>query len=486
MNNMGNMSKIANMRHIGNVNSRGNVSNVGNINTNSTGLVSHLEPLLTKDVVNMKDQNGNTVLHHACKSDYSLTLYLLTGLTADLSTKNNRGKTALDLAILESQDAIALLCIENCSLSFTDEGGSGHSSLDLAMINSKYDIVVQILYQLETQLLADCKDIHQLSIKQDNTGSNIMHYAATNDFLHLINFMLLDDQYSILVNSQNKHGATPLHILCGKKHKNLAPMSVGRWGSGKIYSIMPPTQAEFYIYYTLIGVTKITDLNLRDKCGFTCLELAFENNNFLAFTAIMSALHEDIDIRLFFKIQIKDINDFNMNGETLLITASRFNAPLHSIRKLVELGADPYVKPGNGHSAFELAVLLDYREIVEVFVMHSGIDFNSGLNYHSDYVRLIARHFLQICANSELQLMDAILLQKGIDTSYPHTEALISRNSNLLEFKKDIKLAILILQCEKGTNILQSVFQNPEDNGTSTYRRLWEESIYCIPQLLGM
>lgn len=50
-----------------------------------------------KELLNMQDENGDTLLHHTLKLKNIIIIQMFIGFGADLNIKNNNGITALDL-----------------------------------------------------------------------------------------------------------------------------------------------------------------------------------------------------------------------------------------------------------------------------------------------------------------------------------------------------------------------------------------------------
>ncbi|XP_071097328.1 uncharacterized protein [Haliotis cracherodii] len=145
-----------------------------------------------------KDENGNTLLHHACMLGllWHATNLLTRGI--DSSQQNMKGESPMHIAVEnENINLVRKLLRNNCT--HTVPGNDGKMPLHIASEEGYTDIV---------ELLLDHTDKERISAT-DNGGNSALHCASNFDKSGIIALLL---EAGIKVNSINQKGSTPLHF----------------------------------------------------------------------------------------------------------------------------------------------------------------------------------------------------------------------------------------------------------------------------------
>ena len=150
---------------------------------------------LTVCSVDIKDSEGNTPLHYACRYPYVEIVQFLIDHNCDQTITNNAGELALHLACQNSLAITQMLtkCDVN-TLTF-----NGNAPLHLACSNWKESIAVYLIKE------AKC-DVNI----PDKSGNYALHIACSRSLKRATKLML----QSCDINCKDADGNTPLHIAC--------------------------------------------------------------------------------------------------------------------------------------------------------------------------------------------------------------------------------------------------------------------------------
>ncbi len=232
------------------------------------------KPFNQLEYPNIRDKNGNTLLHSAIESKNMVAFKsLLTQAKIDINLINKDGDTPLHCAIKSKNiDALDIL-LDQAKTDINFINKDGDTPLHCAIKSKNIDALDILLDQAKT-------DINLIN----KNGDTPLHCAIKFENIYALEMLLI--QAKIDVNLINKDGDTPLH--CAIKLKNACAFN------------------------GLLTQTKI-DINLTNKDGQTPLEFASASNAGAKFTRPLKRME---------KQEIK--NDINEVIKKLDITKDLF------------------------------------------------------------------------------------------------------------------------------------------------------------------
>ena len=194
--------------------------------------------------VNEKNKDGNTPLHLACMDGKCKDIVeLLINLkdeagnyVVDVNEKNKDGNTPLHLACMDGKckDIVELLInlkdeAGNYVVDVNEKNKDGNTPLHLACMDGKCKDIVELLINLKD---AEGNYVVDVNIKNNN-GNTGLHLACMDgkckDIVELlINLKDAEGNYVVDVNIKNNNGNIPLYIACYIKNKNLVKLLLER------------------------------------------------------------------------------------------------------------------------------------------------------------------------------------------------------------------------------------------------------------------
>lgn len=130
----------------------------GNIEIVKILLEAHMD-------VNIRNANGETVLHIAARKGYNTIVQLLLNASADITIKNNEHETALHYAVIANNSDI-VKCLLQAGIDPNSANIRGMSPLHL-VVNSNYYPLIQLLLDYRV-------DVNY----PDNEGNTPLHWVA--------------------------------------------------------------------------------------------------------------------------------------------------------------------------------------------------------------------------------------------------------------------------------------------------------------------
>ena len=150
-------------------------------------------PLMKVLPVHIKDKDGNTPLHFACKYICTVIVKYLVDCGCNQNIINSKGETALHIACRSSLEVTKLLT--NCDVNV--KNADGYSPLHIACESKKEDIAKHLIEEMKCDV----------KIKNDH-GEYALHKACINS-LQIESLVQRSD-----TNCQDDYGNTPLHNAC--------------------------------------------------------------------------------------------------------------------------------------------------------------------------------------------------------------------------------------------------------------------------------
>lgn len=177
--------------------------------------VKKTTPSLLAFLINMADDNGNTVLHYSVSHcNYSIVGLLLDTGVSDVNLQNNAGYTAVMLASLTAPDGPGgmevvrkLMELGNIHIRSSQ---TGQTALHLAVRHGRV-VMVRLL-------LSHGADANI----QDNQGATALMFASERGHTHIARLLLERSQCDLTLT--DKHGRTALSIALQGSHTDTAAL----------------------------------------------------------------------------------------------------------------------------------------------------------------------------------------------------------------------------------------------------------------------
>lgn len=179
------------------------------------GEVKKATPSLLAFLINLADDNGNTVLHYSVSHcNYSIVSLILDTGVNDVSLQNNAGYTAVMLASLTAPDGPGgmevvrkLMELSNINIRSSQ---TGQTALHLAVRHGRVVMV---------RLLLSCGADANL---QDSQGTTALMFASERGHTHIARLLLERSQCDLTLT--DKHGQTALSIATQGSHTDTAAL----------------------------------------------------------------------------------------------------------------------------------------------------------------------------------------------------------------------------------------------------------------------
>ncbi|XP_040910270.1 KN motif and ankyrin repeat domain-containing protein 4-like [Toxotes jaculatrix] len=177
--------------------------------------VKRATPSLLAFLVNLADDNGNTVLHYSVSHcNYSIVSLLLDTGVSDVNLQNNAGYTAVMLASLTAPDGpggmeVVRKIMELGNINFRSSQ-TGQTALHLAVRHGRVVMV---------RLLLSCGADANI---QDSQGTTALMFASERGHTHIARLLLERSQCDLTLT--DKRGQTALSIAMQGSHTDTAAL----------------------------------------------------------------------------------------------------------------------------------------------------------------------------------------------------------------------------------------------------------------------
>jgi ankyrin repeat protein len=143
---------------------------------------------------------------------------------------DNRGNSALAIAIAEKSSDVAKLLINSPSIDLERPNLAGETPLMMAAYNGSYDLVVYL--------------VTQRAVEVNHPGWSALHYASTNGHLEIVRFLLDKDAY---VDPESPNGTTALMMAARGGHIYIVKLLIDRGANISISNQLNLTAIDFAI-----------------------------------------------------------------------------------------------------------------------------------------------------------------------------------------------------------------------------------------------
>lgn len=358
---------------------------------------------LKKDVVNIKDSDGNTPLILAAREGHTQICEMLMKAGASPITRGENFRNAFhNAAAAGKMQIMKLFAAEKVLLNSIDE--SKRTPFMLAAEQGHADIC-EVLFDMQANMEA-----------ADKKGLNALHLAASNGHIDVVNLMILLQKNKIKLDNKDKEGNTALILAANEGHYQVCiallkagadPLSTNEYGENAMH---------FAAYDGKVELVK------------------------------MLLVHKQL------------IDSKTKEGSTPLICSAKGESHSEVCEVLLKAGADPLLKNEDGWNAMHLAVLAGNSEIVKMLCVHKQL-IDSQIKEGKTPLMLAARE-------GDLKVFD-VLLKAGADLRKidqdgwnamhlaainGHTEIvkILSAHKQLIDSKIKLGQTPLLLATEEG------------------------------------
>ncbi len=306
-------------------------------------LIKKILARMNSESVNAKNGYGWTALLYAIMYKYeSAVKELLKRDDVDVNLKNKYNETTLHYAFLWKKMSIDLftkILEKSTDVNAQDEGG--HTALHGAIGEENETVVGELLKRKDV-------DVNLKNYKNQTA----LHFAAKwvdipNDLFKLIRCNLTD-----VVNAQDRHGYTALHVAIIKKSETATKqlleqndVDVNLKNEDRRTALHLAAVYKTPIDFFKVILEKTTDINAQDKYGDTALHLAIEQENRTAVEELLKRMDVDVNLKN------------NKNVTALHFAAVCDNMLVELFKLILEKTADVNTQAGNGCTALQWAII---------------------------------------------------------------------------------------------------------------------------------
>ncbi|XP_028395452.1 serine/threonine-protein kinase TNNI3K-like isoform X2 [Dendronephthya gigantea] len=319
-----------------------------------------------------KDELGRTALHHAVHvGEKDIMKYFVEQCGADVNDKDKRGRTALNYAVTKGALEMVKYIVEH-GADVNDKDKRGWTALNDAVTIGALEMVKYLV-----EHGADVND-------KDTYGWTVLHYALIKGTVEIVKYLV---EHGADVNGKDTYGWTVLRYAVTK-------------GTLEIVKYL---------------VEKGADVNSKDTYGRTVLQTAVKKGS--------------LEIVKYLVEHAADVNGKDNHGSTVLHYAVT-KGLLEIVKYLVEHGADVNGKNTDGMTVLHTAVTQGRLEIVKCLVKHGAdVTLRSERSVHT-----LGNDILKMAVVKNSVALVNLLLEKNIAVWRAGTLFVEGRQMSLLEW----------------------------------------------------
>ena len=392
---------------------------------------NYYDIFINKTTSQYRDEiTGQTIVHYfvMSKNDKAINYCIKNGIP--LSIEDNEGKTPLDYAFEEIEEANVVNIAANLIMNGAERYGSGnYDYFQTAVLNRNLDYrfddgqtplhlaAIQGHTAITDYLL---KNQAQTDV-QDSSGATPLHEAVRYGNVAIAKLLLATGAN---VNAKDNLGKTPILLAIPEEaNKDIystlisghADVSMKDTYGDTVLHIATMTGADTFVLETLVRAG--ADVNTRNKDGIAPLALAIDigNAEHIQFyadhgadinskdtkgnTPLTLALKKN-DKTLEVILNKKNIDCHDSNGNTPLIVSIINDASLSKIQYILSLTDDVNTRNSEGNTALYLTVLKNRRQLGELLIAKKADIFATNTKNQSP---------LSLALNGGNNLMDWLI-----------------------------------------------------------------------------
>ncbi|XP_057661221.1 uncharacterized protein LOC130896874 [Diorhabda carinulata] len=393
-----------------------------------------IEYLLEKyeNINDIKDIEGNTLLHYAAKFNHFKTAEKLLSKGHDVDVKNNTGQLPIHFAVSRrSKDMIKLL-LDDTNVKFEDGNSLLHiaaklNDLDLAtiLVNAKQDINVTNLNQqtpLQVAIISGHKEMIQFlmtgkyyNTSRDINGDTLLHAAVKKGDVETAKALI---EQGHVIDRKNNRQETPLHLAIACKNNKLCLLLIENGHSMDIFDEQSNTVIHFAakmndVYLAKLYKERGYDLNVINASNKTPLYFAIVNK------------HKDIAIYLLdngHRVNIRDLD-----GNTLLHHAA-MNNNIEIAALVIEKGHKVNVRNVRGHTPLYFSIYYKCKDMSKFLIQNDHSIFDEDCEKNT---------LLHIAAKTNEVEISKLLIELNVENIFGETPlyvAIYSNSKDVIEY----------------------------------------------------
>ena len=449
------------------------------VGSNSKQLLLSGDTVISR-AANAKDNDGRTVLYHACFWDHLDVVRLLLHANADPNIASNKASTPLSIASYNGYNEIVELLVD-AKADVDDQNNNGMTAIYAASQQGHVKVV-------ETLINANA-DL-SLSTTFGTNPLMMATYNGHNDIVQLLVGTKVD------VNARNNNGETALCIASRQGNVEVVAALINANADPSIaeYNGATPLMAASYHGYNNIVellVNAKVDVNAQDNDGLTALFVASQNGHIKVISTLLksnadpsiarndgstsltiASCYGYCDIAQLLLDADADVNAQNSKGITALYAACQ-GGHIKIVDMLINANADPSIPTNNGYTPLMAATIKRHKDIVELLV-----STNTNVNLCAKN-GITALHYA--CATQQSNIVDIFLHSNANPNLVAHDGSTPLMKASSVG---DIDTVLLLLQHNADINYStvtgetalllatdNNIFQILLDHGASIERR---------------
>ena len=321
------------------------------------------------DPTNIKDRNGVSPLHVACKKgNLSLVRTLIRDYHADFNDRDSLGGTPFAWALNYRRDEVMLVLISEFGCDPTNiKGRNGASPLHVACEKGNLSLVRTLI-----------RDYHADINDKDRFGNAPFILALENGKDEVINMLVLISEFGYNpTNIKGRNDVSPLHIACKKGNLSLVRTLIHDYHadindkdiSGKTPFTLALENERDEVMLVLISEFGCDPTNIKGVLGVSSLHVACKKGNVSLVRTLIRDYHADI-------------NHEDSYGKTPFALALNYRRDEVMLVLVSEFGSDPTnIKGGLGMSPLHVACKKGNLSLVRTLIRDYHADINDKDSY---------------------------------------------------------------------------------------------------------
>ena len=403
------------------------------------GNIKHLKKLLRRKGVNMKDENGWSLLH--CVSELNMSvnisnkiIELLLKNGIEIDSEDEHGQRALMIASSNGYSETVKLLLEH-KANVDAQNADGWSSLMFACLKGESETArVPLEYRANlneqnkdglSALMITSREGHTETVKlllcysasvndQNKDRMSALMIASLEGHTETVKLLLC---YSASVNDRNKDGMSALMIASREGHTETVKLllcysaNVNDQNKDGMSALMIASR-EGHTETVKLLLDCSASINDQDKDGWCALMFACQNGHFRTVKLLLELMTIQ-DVKFSLEDHRVDINQQNKDGCTSLIIAVASETIARSrqikiVKCLLKHGADVIIKDKSGRSAIDYAIKpgdielakhneYDHQPSIKMTqhrTQYSDLEYstNANQNGHNELATLLVKH----------------------------------------------------------------------------------------------
>ena len=342
------------------------------------------------DPTNIKDRNGVSPLHVACKKgNLSLVRTLIHDYHADLNDEDSYGKTPFTLALKNERDEVMLVLISEFGYDPTNiKGRYGVSPLHVACKKGNLSLVRTLIHDYHADL---------------NAFGNTPFVSALQNKRDEVMLVLISEFGYNPTNIKGGLGVSSLHVACEKGNLSLIRTLIHDYHADlndeDSYDKTPFTLAlkneKDEVMLVLISEFGYDPTNIKDGNGVSPLHVACKKCNLSLVRTLIHDYHADLNDEDYYG-KTPYISALENESNTPLVLATENGREEFVLTLINEFGCDPNNKDSKGRSLLHVALYGGWHGLFKTLINNFNFDLNGQDDRHGTPLTLAMKHEREI------------------------------------------------------------------------------------------